>query len=182
MNSGKGPTETVITYLEMPTQPVTPTPATPALKHAIMRANMPTLAYYRFLYNGVGLLWNWYERNLLSDGELATIIHDQDVGIYVLHVDGVPAGYAELDWRKRPDCELAYFGLMPEFLGRGFGPYFLRWAIDQAWAENPKRLWVHTCTLDHPKALTLYQQAGFGVYAQEQTAINLPEIKNSGHR
>lgn len=167
-----GITKTTVTFLEMTAPPVSPPSATPAIKHAIMRATMPTLSFYRYLYNGVGAPWHWYERNLLSDGELSTIIHNENVEIFVLYIEGVPAGFAELDRRFTADTELAYFGLMPEFLGRGFGPYFLRWAIDQAWSDNKtKRLWIHTCTMDHPRALALYQQAGFSVYAQENKEI-----------
>jgi GNAT superfamily N-acetyltransferase len=84
--------------------------------------------------------------------------------VHVLWVDGSPAGYAELDLRQPPDIELAYFGLMPEYFGRGLGKLFLSWTIDEAFRRNTPRFWVHTCTLDHPAALNAYRRVGFTAY------------------
>ena len=88
----------------------------------------------------VGEPWLWWERRLLTDGELERIIHDRKVEIYVLYVDGVPAGYTELDRRNEEDVELAYFGLIPQFIGRKLGPFLLNWAVDTAWFQKPKRV------------------------------------------
>ncbi len=166
----------IITYLEMTSQPTSPTPPMPAEKIAIMRAENPTPAFYRFLYNGVGQDWFWWERTLMSDSDLLAIIHDDGVKIFVLYIHGVPAGYCELDCRERGMVEVAYFGLMADFIGRGIGKYFLRWTIDQAWSYHPDWVWVHTCTEDHPVALSNYQKAGFVVYAQETVDIDAPVV------
>ncbi len=168
-SSKKGPRmiETTVTYLEMRAPPRKPATPAPIGKLAILRAERPTLSFYRYLYNTVGGPWNWTERRLLDDEALARIIHDGRVEIYVLYAAGVPAGYAELDGRIEGEIELAYFGLMPEFVGRGLGGYFLDWAVSAAWIHRPERVWVHTCTLDHPRALTLYQRAGFTPYRQQ---------------
>ena len=171
-----GKLECVITYLEMREQPTSPTSPAPSGKLALMRSERPTVPFYRFLYETVGTPWLWYERRLLDDEALAAIIHDPGIEIYVLYVGGVPAGYAELDLRAMPDIELSYFGLMPEFIGRGFGRYLLRWSVDQAWTHAPKRLWVHTCSLDHPRALGLYQRTGFVAYRQATTVIDDPRV------
>ncbi|MDJ0950124.1 MAG: GNAT family N-acetyltransferase [Alphaproteobacteria bacterium] len=170
--------ETVITYLEMtaPPKPVHLAPA--AGKLAFMLAEHPTVSFYRYLYNTVGEPWLWYERRVMGDPELLAIIDDPQVDIYVLYADGVPAGFAELDRRSPPDIELAYFGLIPEFVGRGLGPFLLRQAIEEAWTHEPDRLWVHTCTLDHPKALAVYQRAGFAPYRQETKTF--PDPRASG--
>jgi GNAT superfamily N-acetyltransferase len=77
--------------------------------------------------------------------------------------------YAELI--SPPEAELAYFGLMQDFLGRGLGSFLLATAIDIAWSKPIERLWVHTNTLDHPRALPLYQKMGFVPYAQEKAEI-----------
>jgi GNAT superfamily N-acetyltransferase len=167
----------VVTYLEMlkpPTRPTVPVP--PVGKIALLRAERPTISYYRYLYNTVGEPWLWWERRRLSNDELARIIHDPLVEIYVLYVDGVPAGYAELDRRKQEEVELAYFGLVPEFIGRKLGPFLLNWAVDTAWFGKPKRLWVNTNNLDHPKALQIYQKAGFVPYRQETQTIPNPRL------
>jgi GNAT superfamily N-acetyltransferase len=94
----------------------------------------------------------------------------------VLYLDGVPAGYAELDRRRDEDVELAYFGLIPQFIGRKLGPFLLNWAVDTAWFQKPKRLWVNTNNLDHPKALQIYQKAGFAPYRQEVKTIPNPKL------
>ena len=170
--------EVTITYLEMrdpPARPPAPLPRTGS-KIALLRAEAPTVGFYRYLYNAVGGPWRWYERNLLSDDALATIIGDGSVEIYVLYCDGAPAGYAELDFRKTGEVELAYFGLIPDYMGRGLGAYMLDWAIDTAWTRDPGRVWVHTCTLDHPAALAVYQKAGFVPYDQETVTIADPGV------
>jgi GNAT superfamily N-acetyltransferase len=167
----------VITYLEMLKAPTRPTvPAPPVGRIALLRAERPTVSYYRYLYNTVGEPWLWWERRMLPDPELERIIHDPLVEIYVLYVDGVPAGYAELDRRKPDDVELAYFGLIPQFIGRKLGPFLLNWAVDTAWFHQPKRLWVNTNNLDHPKALQIYQKAGFVPYRQETKTIPNPRL------
>ena len=169
-----GKIESTITYMEMRSRPVTPTPPSPAKKLSLLHAERPSVAFYRFLYNTVGADWLWYERRAMDDDTLARIIHDPKVEIYVLYVAGVPAGYVELDCRKMPDIELAYFGLMPDFIGQGLGGFLLRWAIDQAWDKAPERVWVHTCTEDHPSAFGTYQRAGFAPYERETIVIDDP--------
>lgn len=168
----------VITYLEMTERPTKPTPPRPAIKIALLRAEKPTLSFYRYLYNTIGQDWLWWERRSLSDNELKAIIHDEKVEIYVLYVGGVPAGYGELDRRDGHDIELAYFGLLPEFIGQKLGGYFLRWLIDQAWSYNPKRMFVHTCTEDHPAAIHTYQRHGFSPYKQITTEIDDPRASD----
>lgn len=162
-----GKIKSLITYLEMREPPPPRELPAPHSSFLIMPAVRPTVSFYRYLYNTIGEQWLWHERRQLSDDELRDIIHDPLVEIYVLYVQGVPAGYAELDLRKEPDIELAYFGLMPEFIGQGWGAYLLNWAIDTAWRRHPNRFWLHTCNWDHPKALSVYQRAGFVPYKQE---------------
>jgi GNAT superfamily N-acetyltransferase len=146
------------------------------MKAALLRARPPTVAFYRFLYNTIGGPWLWYERRALDDEALGRIISDDRVEIYVLYANGVPAGYAELDRREPPDIELAYFGLMPDFIGKGLGRYLLTWAIDTAWSYEPERLWVNTNSLDHSNALALYQRCGFRPYSQEHRVIDDPRL------
>lgn len=166
--------EMIITYLEMTGPPTSPTPPAPPVKLALLRAENPTVSFYRYLYNTVGEAWMWYERRQMSDEELAAIIRCPKVEIYVLYVHGVPAGYAELDLRNKQDINLAKFGMIPEFSGRGLGRYLLRWTIDQAWTKEPGRLLVDTCNFDDPRALITYQRAGFTPYRQETILIDDP--------
>ena len=127
----------------------------------------PSVAYYRSLYDPVGNDYNWRSRRKMSPEALTAIIGDPRDELHVLHVDGEPAGFAELDRRKSDEIELVQFGLMPGFIGQGLGKWFLNWTVEKAWSYNPKRFWVHTCTLDHSAAVPNYQKAGFKVFKQE---------------
>jgi ribosomal protein S18 acetylase RimI-like enzyme len=172
-----GNLDITITYLEMTTPPQDAPPHPPAGQRvALMRAERPPVSFYRFLYNTIGTPWLWWERRALDDGALARVIQDDRVEIYVLYVDGVPAGYAELDRRGEPEIDLAYFGIMPEYIGRGFGRYLLSSAIHMAWAYAPDKLTVNTNTLDHPRALPLYQKVGFTPVGQEIRTIIDPRL------
>ena len=155
-----------VTYLEMRIRPERVVPA-PRDGLTVIHAKRPTIAYYRFLYDAVGRHYHWVRRTRYSDEELARIIHDPRDEVHVLHVDGVPAGYAELDRRVEGEIELNQFGLTADFIGQGLGKWFLQWTIDRAWNYGPHRFWLHTCTLDHPNALPNYQKAGFVAYKEE---------------
>jgi len=124
----------------------------------------PPLEFYRDLYDAVGRDWRWFDRKLMPDEELREILHDRLVEIHVLKVGGTLAGFAELDRRVDGEVEIAYFGLIPRFTGKGLGKYFLRWAIGKAWSHRPGRVWLHTCEWDHPAALATYRKAGFELY------------------
>lgn len=162
-----GKIESTITHLEMSAPPsALPLPA-PREGLDIEQAVRPTVSFYRYLYDTIGEGWLWGDRRKLGDHALREIVQHPAVEVYVLWVHGVPAGYAELDGRLPGEIELAYFGLIPEFIGHKLGPYLLDWAIRAAWARDPRRLWVHTCTHDHPGALAMYERAGFRVFHRE---------------
>jgi GNAT superfamily N-acetyltransferase len=171
-----GKLEMVVTSLQMLAPPLPGGVRSRAEPLAIIRARRPTVSFYRYLYQAVGEDWMWFERRRLRDDELAAIIGDPAVAVYVLYVDGTPAGYAELDSRVSGEVELAYFGLMPEFIGRGLGRYLLHWAVERAWSEDPRRVWVHTCNFDDPGALALYQKGGFVPFLQERQIIDDPRL------
>jgi GNAT superfamily N-acetyltransferase len=166
--------ETLVTYLEMRAPPARPPRPAPRFGLEIRLARRPTVSFYRYLYAAVGEPWTWTVRRCLSDAALQAILCDPRVEVNVLWVGGVPAGYAELDRRAPPDIELAYFGLIPEFIGQGLGGYLLDWAIHHAWRMRPRRLWLHTCDLDHPSALDVYQHSGFRIYHRRTSTQELP--------
>lgn len=167
----------VITYLEMRAPPSGPPVPAPSGKLALMRAEDCTVSFYRYLYETVGTPWLWYERRLVGDEALAAETAKPTTEIFVLYVGGVPAGYFELDAAAARETELRYFGLVPEFIGRRLGPFLLRAAIDRAWSRPLERLWVHTRTFDHPKALGHYQRAGFVVYARRNLRFEDPRVE-----
>ncbi|MBF2761424.1 MAG: GNAT family N-acetyltransferase [Ectothiorhodospiraceae bacterium AqS1] len=172
-----------VTWLEMldPSQRIPPARATSEsggdIEFMTLRALDPPVSFYRYLYNTVGAKWYWYERRELTDDALEDIIRDPLVEILVPYCRGVPAGYVELDCRCEKEVKIAYFGLIPEFIGKGIGPSLLDRAIRSAFAGNdrrskPERLWLHTCTLDHPAALSVYLRAGFSICGRKEALIN----------
>lgn len=151
----------------------------PVLQHPLtfQRAHDPTPSFYRYLYQTVGEPWLWFERRRFDDDALRAIIQDKNIGVYVLYCGGVPAGFSEIDARPqgskpRDTTLLAYFGLVPDFIGRGLGRFFLEATIRVAREQFPAdHLIVRTCTLDHPAALPLYQKCGFVPTGQQSTRI-----------
>lgn len=129
----------------------------------VMRMEEVDIDFYRFLYGSVGKLWRWRDRLIMPENELEAALKNPNVEIYVMYVSGVPAGYVEL-CAQDEGTEVAYFGLRPEFIGRGLGSHLLSWGISQAWANGARRLFVHTCNLDHPNAIENYMKRGFRVY------------------
>ena len=164
-----------ITFLEMLERPTGRRVPVPLDKLALLQAEHCTVSFYRYLYNTVGEPWLWFERRLIGDSELAALIHQPTIEIFVLYVRGVPAGFFELDTAAPRETKLCYFGLVPDFIGRRLGPHLLQAAIDRAWSSRLiERLWLHTSTFDHPNALRVYQQAGFVVYARRQVSFADP--------
>lgn len=169
----------VITYLEMGAPPgQRPSQVNPE-GIRVARSVHITADFYRHLYQSVGKPWLWYERNHLTDPALDRIINHPANHLYILYVGDKAAGFAELDFRRPPDLELAYFGLMPDQIGKGYGRLLLKSAIEMGWKLGPDRLWVHTCNHDHPYALTLYQEEGFIPYHKEEIIIDDPRMSDN---
>lgn len=127
----------------------------------------PTVDYYLYLYNAVGNDIHWVDRNLLNREALEKIITNSNVIIYVMYYQGHPAGYSELHRENQDSVELAYFGLIPKFRGKGLGKHLLNYTIEKAFKYYPRRLWLHTCNLDHPHAMNNYLRRGFQVFDQK---------------
>jgi GNAT superfamily N-acetyltransferase len=174
--------DTVVTYLIMTAPPRTMPPMPVGLRLALMKVDAVPLHYYRYLYGVVGAEWLWVERTVLSDEELAAQLHKDGVEIFVLHANGAPAGYYELDFTDSRETKLAYFGLMPEWSGRKIGPWLLGCAVTEGFSRGAERIAVNTCTLDHPAALPLYQRLGFAPVAREERRLAIPAgIPIPGH-
>lgn len=115
---------------------------------------------YRRYYYGVGKPWHWLDRMVMNDDVLFEKINNPNVDIYLFQVQGQPAGFAEFV-KEKEYIEILYFGLLPDFIGKGLGGYFLQLVIQQAWSYQQKWIQLNTCTLDHPNALPVYKAAGF---------------------
>jgi GNAT superfamily N-acetyltransferase len=163
-----------VTFLEMRARSSVLPPTQPKGKVAILRAEHPPVHFYRYLYDTIGGPYYWVDRRKIDDASLAAIIGNPQVELYVLYADGSPAGMAELDFRDAGIGLIAYFGLMPEFIGKRLGYFFLYHAVANAWAKPITTLLVNTCTLDHPRALPLYQRVGFTPYSREERSVELP--------
>jgi GNAT superfamily N-acetyltransferase len=150
----------VVTSLEM-VEPPAPRAERSDLALTLERVPRPELAWFRDLFRSVGENWIWFSRLAMTDAELAAIIHDPLVEVYVLKSGGTEAGLLELDFRVADECELSFFGLTQPFIGTGAGRFVMNRAIARAWSRPIARLWVHTCTFDHPDALAFYVRSGF---------------------
>lgn len=166
---------TVVTHLEMCERPLpAPIPGSP---FRLVAWKQPSLDAYRTLFRRVGEPWLWFSRLVMSDEALAAIIHDPQVVIYaVTDLAGIEVGLLELDFRHLPDCELGFFGLVPEVTGKGVGRWLMAQAKALAWRKDVARLWVHTCTLDGPTALGFYIRSGFTPYAREVETFDDPRL------
>ncbi len=131
-------------------------------------------SFFRYLYVEVGRSYHWVDRLPWSDEQIRARLADPDVSLWVLRVKGSPAGYFELERHDDGSVEIAYFGLLPEFLGRGLGRHLLTVAAETAWSLGAGRVWLHTCTLDDPAALPNYCKRGFQPYKQEVYETNVP--------
>jgi GNAT superfamily N-acetyltransferase len=150
----------VVTSLEMLERPA-PRPVRDDPAFALQRVARPELSWFRDLFRRVGENWIWFSRLAMPDAELAAIVHHPLVEVYVLKSSAEEAGLLELDFRTPHECELSFFGLAPPFVGSGAGRWLMSRAIELAWSRPIRRLWVHTCTFDHPAALAFYVRSGF---------------------
>jgi GNAT superfamily N-acetyltransferase len=131
----------------------------------LRRVEVPQPEHYRELFRLIGAPWLWFSRLILDDAHLAAIIQHPKVELdSVLDEAGREVGMLELDFRDAHECELAFIGLIPELSGKGHGRWLLAEAARRAWREGVDRVHVHTCSLDHPAALSAYRRAGFTPY------------------
>ena len=134
----------------------------------VAREARPTPDLYRQCYRTVGEDYHWRDRWDWSDAEIGRHLADPDISLYVARRNGRLAGWYELRRVADDDSvEIAYFGIVGEAIGRGFGKHLLSCAVRDAWALRPRRVWLHTCTLDHPHALPNYVSRGFTAYKTE---------------
>ncbi|HWE41960.1 MAG TPA: GNAT family N-acetyltransferase [Gemmatimonadaceae bacterium] len=154
------------TYLRMD-RPEQLRPARAVPDAAAARLAPCTAARYRELYAAVGAPWHWHDRDAWSDERLAAHLADPSVSIFLFTVGGSAVGYFELQRHDDADVEIAYFGLFPDEIGKGYGGAMLTVAVGEAWTMGATSVWLHTCTLDHPRAIENYRARGFAEYRQE---------------
>ena len=155
--------EYIVTYLEMTDRPAAPVPPKPAnLQTALLRADDPPADYFLYLYGAVGGDYEWTDWLRRPREDVEAFVSNPAVSLYTLMLEGWPGGFFMLDASQPGTCDLAYFGLVPQALGRKLGHWFLSTAVESGWAlPGTARMTVNTNTLDHPRALGLYQRVGF---------------------
>jgi GNAT superfamily N-acetyltransferase len=168
---------TIVTTLEMRKRP--PARPLPDSRLRLVAWDRPTPDKYHALFRRIGAPWLWFSRLIMDDDALTGIIHDPDVAIFaVVDPAGIEVGMLELDFRQPAQCELSYFGLIPELAGQGHGRWMMMTALSLAWRKGIDRVWVHTCTLDHPSALGFYRKSGFE--AIKRTIETFPDPRLTG--
>ena len=165
----------IVTSLKMRERPKPrPLPVSP-LRLVAWRDAAPDA--YRTLFRRVGAPWLWFSRLMLDDAALTAIIRDPAVDLYaVVDRSGIEIGMLELDFRTSGECEIAFFGLVPELTGKGHGDWLMAHALALGWRSQVKRMWVHTCTLDHPGALGFYRRHGFTPFARAVETFADPRL------
>lgn len=165
----------VVTSLEMRARPAPrPVPDSP-LGLARWQSHSPDK--YRTLFRRVGAPWLWFSRLAMADEQLSAILDDPGVAMWaVVDRQGVEVGMLELDFREAGQCELSFLGLVPELAGQGHGGWLMTQALALAWRADVARVWVHTCSLDHPSALGFYMRWGFAPFARAVETFPDPRI------
>jgi GNAT superfamily N-acetyltransferase len=164
----------VVTYLEMQAPPAQEIPSSPL---SLERLEHPEPETYRDLFRLVGSPWLWFSRLIMDDAKLTAIIQDRAVELHiVLDETGGTVGMLELDFREPGECELAFIGLIPKLSGKGHGRWLLAEAVQRAWRAGVTRVHVHTCSLDHPAALSAYRRASFTPYKRAVERFPDPRV------
>ena len=164
----------VVTHLEMTARP-TPRPD-PAGAWSLRQVEMPPLDWFRDLYRRVGEEWLWISKIRMPDAELAAIIQSPLMEIYALAHEGRDEGLLELDFREPGQCEFVSFGLTERLVGIGAGRWLMNRALELAWSRPVDRVWLHTCTFDHPAALAFYQRSGFRPFRRQVEVVTDPRL------
>ncbi len=131
---------------------------------------------FRHLYVEVGKNYHWVDRLPWTDEEIAAHLNQPEISFWLMTYDATPAGYFELRRCEDGSIEIAYFGLLPEFIGRGLGKHLLTCATEQAWDDGANRVWLHTCTLDDTAAMPNYLKRGFRPFKTDEYSVALSPV------
>ena len=170
----------VVTHLEMTARPSRRDDSPGAW--TLRKVDAPALDWYRDLHRRVGEEWLWFSRMRMNDAELAAIIHAAGVEVHALVVDGREEGLLELDFREASQCELVYFGVTAKLIGTGAARFLMNRALERAWSSDVRRVWLHTCTFDHPSAIAFYQRSGFRPFRRQIEIADDPRLDGTAPR
>ncbi len=167
----------VVTYLEMTTRPDR-APSTGG-DPGVRRVNDPDPEWYREIIRRIGEDWLWVHIPLMPAAELAALMRDPGVEIHVLERGRTVLGIAELDRRRPDEVEIVMFGVLPEAVGTGAAHHLMTGVLDAAFRAQTRRVWLHTCTNDHPAAMRFYRRAGFAPYKIAIEVLDDPRISGA---
>ena len=126
----------------------------------------------KFFYKNIGKNHRWIDRLVWSEKQWIEYVSDENVKTYILKNENDLAGYFELNLHpKKEEVEIAYLGLLEEYHNKKLGSYLLSVAIKKSFLNKPKRVWVHTCSLDHKNALNNYIARGMKIFKKETIEI-----------
>ena len=165
-----GKMATVVTYLQMLSRPATKADPPGSDRLSLERIDPADVARYLAIYRTLGERWMWFSRIVMETAALSAILNHPANEAHAVRRDGVDCGLLELDFREAGVCEIAFFGLYDSEVGTGAGRWLMNRALAKAWQADVARVWVHTCTFDHPGAPDFYWRSGFSAY---KTAIEV---------
>ena len=138
----------------------------------ILKINPPDFQLNKFFYKNVGKKHRWIDRLIWTDIQWTEYVNDSNVDTFILKQINNMVGYFELIYHKDTDeVEIAYLGLLEEYLNKKLGSFLLNSALKKSFLKVPKRIWVHTCSLDHKNALRNYLDRGMKVFKEETLSI-----------
>ncbi|MBN2602387.1 MAG: GNAT family N-acetyltransferase [Candidatus Marinimicrobia bacterium] len=126
-------------------------------------------------YLKIGSDWNWIDRKFWTIDQWQAYANQTELETWIVHYDGLPAGYFELLHEPKQTVQIAYLGLFSEYTGKGIGKFITGFAIHRAFTSGAKRVWLSTCSLDHPAALKTYLKCGFKIVRDKTVRKDFPE-------
>jgi GNAT superfamily N-acetyltransferase len=163
----------IVTFLEMRSPPTLPDVVAPAAE----RLGPSETERFRHLFRAVGEPWLWTSRLRHSDAMIAARLADPGIATLVVVEDGRDVGLVELDLGRPGEVEIVLFGFVPAAVGRGLGRRLMTDVLVRAWRrKGMRRVWLHTCTLDHPAAVGFYRSFGFKAYRRAVEIVPDPRF------
>ena len=145
----------------------------PSNNFNVRLVNPPDFQLNKFFYKQIGKKHRWVDRLIWNENQWIRYINNSNVRTYILQDGNNLAGYFEQIFdQKKLECEIAYFGILQDYVGKRLGGYLLSEAIKKSFAIGVNRVWVHTCSLDHKHALKNYLSRGMKIYKSEIVNIN----------
>ena len=141
-------------------------------KYSVSLVNTVDFQLNKFFYKNIGKNHRWVDRLVWNEKDWIKYTSNENVKTYILKKKGDLVGYFELLYHvEKNETEIAYFGLLEEFQNKKLGSYLLSAAIKKSFLNKSKRVWVHTCSLDHKNALNNYLSRGMKIFKKETISI-----------